>query len=95
MEDTQTPPADPDDVLAELLAKSQKAIAECFVFGSDGNYSLATQFEALNVATRLMRVSIQLAAALDKKPGKEIVQRIKVEHSAPLIDVTPEGEGGP
>jgi hypothetical protein len=84
----QTPLA-PDAVLAEQLAQCHKAIAECFVCGSDNRLPLSMQFEAVTVAERLMRVSIALAQALGKSP-REFTHRIIVERPAPMIDVTPE-----
>ena len=83
----------PDAVLAEQLAQCHKAIAECFVCGSDNKLPLLTQLECLNVAERLMRVSIALANALGKT-GKEFTHRIIVERP-PMIDVTPEAAWDP
>ena len=82
-------PLAPDAVLAEQLAQCSKAVVECFVCGSDNRLPLMTQLESLNVAERLMRVSIALAAALGKS-GKEFTHRIIVERPVPMIDVTPE-----
>ena len=89
MEDDVRQTVPPDAMLAEQLAQCHKAIAECFVCGSDNKLPLLTQLECLNVAERLMRVSIALANALGKT-GKEFTHRIIVERPAPMIDVTPE-----
>jgi hypothetical protein len=100
MEDTDrqsapaTPPPSPDAVLAAQLARCHKAIAECFECTDDTKFSFSAQIEALNVAERLVRVSIALAKALDKS-GKEFTHRIIVERPAPMIDVTPDIAGAP
>ena len=83
------PPPSPDAVLAEQLAQCHKVIGECFVCGSDARLPMFEQLESLNVAERLIRVSIALANALGKT-GKEFTHRIIVERPAPMIDVTPE-----
>ena len=86
---TPLPPPTPDAVLAEQLAQCHKVIGECFVCGSDARLPMFEQLESLNVAERLIRVSIALANALGKT-GKEFTHRIIVERPAPMIDVTPE-----
>jgi hypothetical protein len=87
-------PLAPDAVLAEQLARCHKAIEECFVGSNNDQISIMAQLEHLNVAERLMRVSIALAAALGKS-GKEFTHRIIVERPAPMIDVTPEAAWDP
>jgi hypothetical protein len=88
------PPPTPDAVLAEQLTQCHKAIGACFFTSYSTDYSLMSQLECLNVAERLMRVSIALAAALGKS-GREFTHRIIVEHPAPMIDVTPEAAWDP
>ena len=92
LENPNPPPA-PDAVLAEQLAQCHKAIGECFVGSNNDQISIMAQLEHLNVAERLMRVSIALAAALGKS-GKEFTHRIIVERP-PMIDVTPEAAWDP
>jgi hypothetical protein len=77
----------PDAVLAEQLAQCHSAVTGCFEFCGDRNVSVSQQLETLNVASRLMRVSVALAAALDKTP-REFTHRIIVERP-PMLDVTP------
>jgi len=84
---TQQTPLAPNGVLAEQLAQCHKAIAECFVCGSDPRLPMLEQLESLNVAERLIRVSIALAQALGKS-SREFTHRIIVER--PMIDVTPD-----
>ncbi|HEY0283410.1 MAG TPA: hypothetical protein VGC27_12395 [Rhizomicrobium sp.] len=84
---TPPPLPSPDAVLAEQLARCHGAIAGCFEFCGDGNVPVSQQLETLNIASRLMRVSVVLAKALDKSP-KEFIHRIIVERPA-MIDVTP------
>ena len=83
---TPQPPPSPDAVLAEQLAQCSKAVAECFVCGSDSRLPLLTQLEHLNVAERLMRVSIALAAALGKS-GKEFTHRMIVERPEKVVEI--------
>ncbi len=84
------PPVSPDVALAEQLARCHKAIGECFVCSDRDDLSFMSQLECLNVAERLIRVSIVLAAAIGKS-GKEFTHRIIVERPAPMLDVAPEG----
>ena len=87
------PPLAPGAVLAEQLAKCHEATLECFVCGSDANLSFAEQLASLAIAERLMRVSVALAAALDKSP-REFTHRVIVERPTPaMIDVTPPAAG--
>ena len=81
----QPPPA-PDVVLAEQLAGCHKAIGECFVCSNNDQVSVMTQLECLNVAERLMRVSIALANALGKT-GKEFTHRIIVERPEKVVEI--------
>ncbi len=88
------PPPSPDALLAEQLTRCHKAIAECFDCTDDTKFSFSAQIESLNVAERLMRVSIALTKALDKT-GKEFTHRIIVERPTPMIDVTPPSDPPP
>jgi len=80
-------PVTPDAALAEQLARCNQAIGECFVGSNNDQISIMAQLEHLNVAERLIRVSIALAGALGKS-GKEFTHRIIVERPG-MIDVTP------
>ncbi|MGC9953023.1 MAG: hypothetical protein ABSD21_01910 [Rhizomicrobium sp.] len=86
------PPPSPDAVLADQLAQCHKAIGECFVGSNNDQISVMAQLEHLNVAERLIRVSIALTKAIEKS-GKEFTHRIIVER--PMIDVTPAGPPPP
>ncbi len=83
-------PLPPDAVLAEQLAQCHKVVAECFVCGSDPRLPMSEQLESLNVAERLIRVSIALAQAVGKS-SREFTHRIIVER--PMTDVTPDVTG--
>ena len=92
-------PSPPDALLAEQLARCHSAVAGCFEFCRDETVLVSQQLETLNVATRLIRASVALAAALDKLP-REFTHRVVVEHidsasPPPMIDVTPERAGEP
>jgi hypothetical protein len=81
------PPLSPDAVLAEQLAQCHSAVSGCFEFCSHSDVSVSQQLEVFNAASRLMRVSVALAAALDKTP-REFTHRVIVERP-PILDVTP------
>ena len=89
----QTPLA-PDGVLAEQLAQCRNMVSGCFEYCCHGDVSVPKQLEVFNVITRLIRVSVALAGALDKSP-REFTHRVIVEHRASLTDVTPEPMGDP
>ena len=85
------PPPAPDAVLAEQLAQCHSAVTGCFEFCGDRNVPVSQQLETLNVDSRLIRVSVALAAALDKSP-REFTHRVIVERP-PMLDVTPRAVG--
>jgi hypothetical protein len=70
---------DPKTALAEYLEQCRKAVAECFVCGSNPALMFSQQLESLNTAERLMRVSMKLINALDPA-AKSFTHRIVVEH---------------
>lgn len=77
----------PDAVLAEQLAQCHAAVRGCFAYCSESFVRVPEQIEAMNVASRLVRVSVALAAALDKTP-REFTHRVIVERPS-MTDVTP------
>jgi hypothetical protein len=98
MEDTgqqsapATPPPSPAAVLAEQLAQCHSAVKGCFAYCGESFVLVPEQLEVMNIASRLMRVSVALAAALDNSP-REFTHRVVVEHmnsASPLVDVTPD-----
>ena len=86
-----TPPSTPDSVLAEQLARCHSAVKGCFAYCGESFVLVPEQLEVLNLASRLMRVSVALAAALDKTP-REFTHRVIVERPQ-LLDVTPPAAG--
>jgi hypothetical protein len=88
-------PPTPDAVLAEQLARCHSAVKGCFAYCGESFVLVPEQLEVMNVASRLMRVSVALAAALDKTP-REFIHRVIVERhaavdQAPMVDITPSG----
>jgi len=95
----QTPPPPrmplpPVGVLAEQLAQCRNMVSGYFEYCGHGDVSVPEQLEVFNVVTRLIRVSVALAGALDKSP-REFTHRVIVEHRTSLTDVTPELMGNP
>lgn len=84
---TPQPLPAPDAVLAEQLAQCHSAVTGCFTYCGESHVHVSEQLEVLNVASRLIRVSVALAAALDKTP-REFTHRVIVERP-PILDVTP------
>jgi len=82
----------PDAVLSEQLAQCHKVVTGCFEFCGHTDVSAPQQMEVFTVMSRLMRVSVALAAALDKSP-REFIHRVIVERpaagQAPMVDVSP------
>ena len=72
---------DPDAVLAELLTECRDGVRTCFELGNDPGWDVQPRCEAMNVAARLMKTSIALAAALKK--NADFTHRIIVERPAP------------
>ena len=89
----QTPLA-PDAVLAEQLAQCRNMVSGCFEYCGHGAVSVPEQLEVFNVVTRLMRVSVALAGALDKSP-REFTHRVIVEHRASMAELALEPMGDP
>ena len=92
----QTPPTPltPDAVLAEQLAQCRNMVSGCFEYCGHGDVSVPEQLEVLSVASRLIRVSVALAGALDKSP-REFTHRVIVEHRPSTTDVALEPMGDP
>ena len=93
------PPPSPDAVLTEQLDQCRKVVTACFEFCGHTNVSAVQQMEVFTVMSRLMRVSVALATALDKSP-REFVHRVIVERPAPgnqspMVDLTPSGNTVP
>ncbi|HEX3486549.1 MAG TPA: hypothetical protein VHT51_15935 [Micropepsaceae bacterium] len=73
--------ADPDAVLAERLDECREGVRTCFEIAHDRTYGSETRREAMNVAARLVKTSLAVAAALKKTP--DFTHRIVVERSPP------------
>ena len=88
------PPRTPDAVLDEQLRQCRSAVSGCFEFCSHADVSVPQQLEVLTVASRLMRVSVALAGALDKSP-REFTHHVIVEHRASTSGAALEPMGDP
>jgi hypothetical protein len=73
--------ADPDAVLSELLDDCREAIRTCFEIAGDPDNEGEARCEAMNVAARLVKTSLAVAAALKKTA--DFTHRIVVERSPP------------
>ncbi len=91
-----TNPVQPDAALARQLSYCHDLIECCIDYcAGDRPPNLGAQIEVMNVAARLMRTSVALAGAVDKKP-REFTHRVIVEHRQAMTDMTPpEGDTPP
>ena len=84
----------PDRVLAEQLAQCRNMVSGCFEYCGHGDVSVPEQLEVFNVVTRLMRVSVALAGALDKSP-REFTHHVIVEHRPSMSEAVLQPMGDP
>jgi hypothetical protein len=89
IEGAVTDPIAPDTALARQLSYCHDLINCCITYcASDRPPSLESQIDVMNVAARLMRTSVVLAGAIDKKP-REFTHRVIVERRQAMTDITP------
>ncbi|MDE1939177.1 MAG: hypothetical protein KGI68_09165 [Alphaproteobacteria bacterium] len=84
-----TNPVAPETALARQLSYCHDLIDCCITYcASERPPSLEAQIDVMNVAARLMRTSVVLAGAIDKKP-REFTHRVIVERREAMTDITP------
>jgi hypothetical protein len=80
---------DADAVLLEQLSRCNRAVANCFEFSDNTDISVGTLMESVHLATTLIRMSMDLVAAVKNADDATQTHRMIYEHRAASGDIPP------